>query len=179
MSFSVGNKVVYPSHGPCLIDGVVTKIIAGQSTRFYQLSFLDGSGDAVLIPSAKLRASPIRHLVRKSEIPKLFGTIDKLPLTSANWRQRGIDHAKLLASGSVFDLAKIVDSLTVLGEAKPLLFRDRQTLEKAKKLLICEISEVTGETRIATEEKIDRVLKLEKRNPNIEGKTVGSRPLQF
>ena len=163
MGFKIGNKVVYRSYGPCLIEAVVTKVIAGQRTSFYRLSLLDGSGDAVLIPSAKLKACPIRALISKSEIPKLFGSLDKSPLTSANWRQRGIDHAKLLASGSVFDLAEIVDSLAVLNEAKPLLFRDRQTLEKAKKLLICEISEVTGETRIATKEKIDRVLKLEKR----------------
>ena len=179
MPVKIGTKVVFPSHGPCLIDAVVTKIIAGQSTTFYRLSLLDGSGDAVLVPAAKLTASPIRQLLSKSEIPKLFGHRDHAPLTSTNWRQRGIDHAKLLASGSAFDLVKIVDSLTALNEAKQLPSRDRQILERAKKLLVCEISEVTGETRIATEERIDRVLKLQKRNPNVASQTVGLRPLQF
>jgi hypothetical protein len=51
-----------------------------------------------------------------------------------------------------------------LSDAKPLPTRDRQTLERAKKLLICEISEVMGETRTATEERIDAVLNLKKRN---------------
>ena len=96
-----------------------------------------------------------------------------------NWRQRGIDHAKLLASGSAFDLAEIVGTLSELSEAKPLPSRDRQTLERAKKLLICEISEVTGETRIATEERIDRVLKLQKRNAKLAGNTAESRSLQY
>ena len=165
MQFKVGSKVVYPSQGPCLIDAVVTKVVAGQSTGFYRLTLLDGSGDAVLVASNKLKTTPIRGLITKSEIPKLLNRLENLPLASINWRQRGIDHAKLLASGSAFDLAEIVGALSELSAAKPLPSRDRQTLERAKKLLICEISEVTGETRTATEEKIDGVLNLKKRNP--------------
>ena len=164
MQFKVGSKVVYPSQGPCLIDAVLTKVVAGQSTGFYRLTLLDGSGDAVLVASNKLKTTPIRGLITKSEIPKLLNRLENLPL-AINWRQRGIDHAKLLASGSAFDLAEIVGALSELSEAKPLPSRDRQTLERAKKLLICEISEVTGETRTATEEKIDGVLNLKKRNP--------------
>ena len=165
MQFKVGSKVVYPSQGPCLIESVLTKVVAGQSSGFYRLTLLDGSGDAVLVASNKLKTTPIRGLVTKSEIPKLLGHLESLPLASISWRQRGIDHAKLLASGSAYDLAEIVGVLTELSEAKPLPSRDRQTLERAKKLLICEISEVTGETRTATEEKIDGVLNLKKRNP--------------
>jgi len=165
MQFKVGSKVVYPSQGPCLIDALVTKVVAGQSSGFYRLTLLDGSGDAVLVASNKLKTTPIRGLITKSEIPKLLGHLENLPLASISWRQRGIDHARLLASGSAYDLAEIVGVLTELSEAKPLPSRDRQTLERAKKLLMCEISEVTGETRTATEEKLDRVLNTKKSNP--------------
>jgi CarD family transcriptional regulator, regulator of rRNA transcription len=165
MQFKVGSKVVYPSQGPCLIDALVTKVVAGQSSGFYRLTLLDGSGDAVLVASNKLKTTPIRGLITKSEIPKLLGHLENLPLASISWRQRGIDHARLLASGSAYDLAEIVGVLTELSEAKPLPSRDRQTLERAKKLLICEISEVTGETRTATEEKRDRVFNTKKSNP--------------
>ncbi|MGH7797580.1 MAG: CarD family transcriptional regulator [Candidatus Binatia bacterium] len=158
MTFMIGDKVVYPSQGPCLIGAVVQKTIAGERTRFYPLSFLDKSGDAVLIPIDKLRALPIRHLLAKSEIPKLLGHLEISPLASKNWKQRAIDNAKLLASGSAFDLAEIVESLTELSEAKSLLPRDRQTLEKARRFLICEISEVMGQSRDAAEGEIDRAL---------------------
>jgi RNA polymerase-interacting CarD/CdnL/TRCF family regulator len=158
MTFMIGDKVVYPSQGPCLIGAVVKRTIAGERTRFYSLSFLDNSGEAVLIPIDKLRALPIRHLLAKSEIPKLLGHLENSPQASKNWKQRGIDNAKLLASGSAFDLAEIVESLTELSEAKALLPRDRQTLEKARKFLICEISETMGESRAAAEGEIDRVL---------------------
>ena len=158
MTFMIGDKVVYPSRVPCQIGAVVKKTIAGERIRVYPLSFLDNSGDAVLVPIDKLRALPIRHLLAKSKIPKLLGHIENSPLASENWKQRGIDNAKLLASGSAFDLAEIVESLTELSEAKALLPRDRHTLEKAKKFLICEISEVMGESRDAAEGEIDRAL---------------------
>ena len=128
----IGDKVVYPSQGPCLIDAVVTKTIAGDPSSFYRLSLLDDSRDAVLVPIEKLQALHVRHLLAKSEIPKLLGHLQNSSLTAKNWKQRGIDNAKLLASGSAFDLAEIVQSLTELGEAKVLLPRDRQALDKAR-----------------------------------------------
>ena len=158
MTFSIGNKVVYPSQGPCLIGAEENKIVAGRATRFYRLTLLDDSGDSVFVPVDKIKALRMRHLMGKSEIPKLLNHLENTVTTSKNWKQRAIDNLKLMSSGSAFDLAEIVESLTVLNEIKALSLRDRQTLDKAKKLLVCEISEVMGETRNATEEQIDKAL---------------------
>ncbi len=158
MTFMIGDKVVYPSQGPCLIDAVITKTIAGDPSSFYRLSLLDDSQNSVLIPVEKIRTLHVRYLLAKSEIPKLLGHLENSPLAAKNWKQRGIDNARLLASGSAFDLAEIVESLTELREAKALLPRDRQTLDKARKFLICEISEVMEESRDTAEGQIDKAL---------------------
>jgi RNA polymerase-interacting CarD/CdnL/TRCF family regulator len=158
MMFMIGDKVVYPSRGPCLIGAVIKRTIAGERIRFYPLSFLDDSGDAVLVPVDKLGALPIRRLLGKSEIPKLLKHLESSMSAAKDWKQRAMDNAQLMASGSAFDLAEIVESLTEMNETKPLLPRDRQTLEKARKFLICEISEVMEESRDIAEEKIDRAL---------------------
>jgi CarD family transcriptional regulator len=176
MTFIIGDKVVYPTKGPCLIGAVINKTIAGKQTRFYPLSFLDNSGDAVLIPTDKLRALPIRHLLAKAEIPKLLAHLENSSAASENWKQRGMDNAKLLASGSAFDLAEIVESLTELSGAKVLLPRDRQTLEKAKKFLICEISEVLEESRDAAKGQIDKAL--ESKRTVLKSKTACAEPFQ-
>jgi RNA polymerase-interacting CarD/CdnL/TRCF family regulator len=55
-------------------------------------------------------------------------------------------------------LADIVGSMSELKETKRFQASDRQTLERAKRMLACEISAVTGETQIAAEEQIDRIL---------------------
>ena len=162
MTFSIGNKVVYPSQGPCLIGALVKKVVAGRPTSFYRLALLDNSGDAVFVPIDKLSALRIRQLMGKSEIPKLLGHLENSVAASKNWKQREIDNVKLLSSGSAFDLAQIIESLTELNETKVLSPRDRQKLDKARKFLICEISEVMGESKGVAEEQLDNALKLRK-----------------
>ena len=173
MTFKIGDKVVYPSQGPCRIDAVVENAIAGAPASCYRLSLLDDSRDAVLVPIEKIKALSIRYLLAKSEIPKLLGHFKNSPATSKNWKQRAIDNAKLLASGSAFDLAEVVESLTELSESKALLPRDRQTLNKARKFLICEISQVMGESRDAAEGEIDNALK-GKNRPRQTGRSLST-----
>lgn len=160
MTLSTGKKIVYPSQGPCLIGGVESKMVGGRSTSFYRLTLLDDSGDSVFVPVDKVGELRIRQLLPKSQIPKLLSYLEHSKTTTKNWKQRSIDNAKLLHSGSPFDLAEVVESLTELNKTKPLTPRDRQTLDKARKFLICEISEAMGETRATAEEYVDRALGL-------------------
>ncbi|HTN71927.1 MAG TPA: CarD family transcriptional regulator [Methylomirabilota bacterium] len=156
----VGNKVVYPSQGPCLIGGVVKKTVGGTPMSFYRLAVLDDSGGDLFVPIDKVSALGIRQLLKKSEIPKLLGHLKGAAAAATNWKQRTMDNIKLLASGSAFDLAEVIESLTALNETKALSPRDRQTLDRARRILICEISEVMGETKTAAEEQLDKALEL-------------------
>ena len=158
MLLTVGNKVMYPSRGPCLIGPIVKKVVDGSPMSFYPLALLDDSGGELFVPVDKVQAIGVRLLLKRSEIPKLLGHLKKAAGTAKNWKQRTMDNIKLFASGSAFDLAEIVESLTNLSETKPLMLRDKQTLEKARKLLVCEISEVMGETISAAEEQVDKAL---------------------
>lgn len=171
----LGSKVVYPYQGPCLIGGVVKKVIGGRLTSFYHLALLDGGGGELLIPVDKISGLGIRQLMSKSEIPKLFGLLKKSAGTTTNWKQRASDNFKLLTSGSIFDLAEVVESLTELNETRLLSARDRQTLDRARRILICEISEVTGETKDAAEGEVDRALNVRKRH-NTSARKKGNRP---
>ena len=48
MTLSVGEKIILPSHGPCLIDAVVNKLVGGSSMTFYRLAPLEDSGGECL-----------------------------------------------------------------------------------------------------------------------------------
>ena len=162
MTLSIGEKIIYPSHGPCLIGAVVNKLVGGISTSFYRLAPLEDSGGELFIPVDKVKGLGIRQLLGRSEIPKLLSHLKTEVVRTKNWKQRAMNNSKLLASGSAFDLAEIVESLTELNEARTLAPHDRQTLERAKKLLVCEIAEVLGETKSAAEEQVDKALQLRK-----------------
>ena len=160
MILNVGNKIFYPSQGPCRIGAVVKKVVGGRSMSFYQLALLDDSGGELFVPVDKVGVPGIRELLEKSEIPKLLGELKKLPTVVTNWKQRTSDNTKLLASGSAFDLAQVIESLTALKATKTLSPHDRQILDRARKLLICEISEVMGETKSVAEEQVNKALEL-------------------
>jgi CarD family transcriptional regulator, regulator of rRNA transcription len=161
---SVGNKIVYPYQGPCLIGAVVQKVVGGRRTSFYQLARLDDIGGALFVPVDKIGDLKIRQLTPRSDIPKLLRRLQRPASTVINWKQRAIDNLKLLASGSAFDLAEVVESLTELNEARTLSPRDREMLDRARRILICEISEVTGETKNATEDQVDQALNVREKS---------------
>jgi RNA polymerase-interacting CarD/CdnL/TRCF family regulator len=96
--------------------------------------------------------------LKESEIPELLAHLRKGAKPADNWKQRADDNLKLFNSGSAFDLAEVVASLSELRENKPLSLGESGTLDRAKKLLVCEISEVTGEPRTMVEEQVDQVL---------------------
>ena len=162
MILNSGNKVIYPYQGPCLIGPVIKKVIDGSPISFYRLALLDDSGGELFVPVDKVQSIGIRPLLNRSDIPKLLDLLKEPSGADKDWRQRADDNFKLLTSGSTFDLAEVVKSLTRLGRKRELSFRESQTLEKARKLLIGEISEVMGETKRAAEEQIDEALRARK-----------------
>lgn len=158
MTLTSGDKIVYPSQGPCLIGPIVERVVDDRTLRFYQLIVLNKGGD-LFVPVDKVKAAGIRLLLDRSEIPKLLDQLKRPVKAADNWKQRSLNDARLFASGSAFDLAEIIETLTALGETKSLSIGERNRLDKAKRLLVCEISEVTGETREEAEREIDNALK--------------------
>lgn len=157
-SMPAGATAVYPGHGPCRIGRTVKRVVDGRAMMFYHLTVLDDRGGELFVPVEKARAIGLRLLMTKSEIPKLLAHLKKGAKPPDNWKQRATDNLKLFNSGSPFDLADVVASLTKLRDNRPLTLGESVTLGKAKKLLVCEISEVMGEPKTTIEEQVDLAL---------------------
>ena len=158
-TLTTGNKAVYPGQGPCLIGRVVKRVVDGRVIMFYHLTVLDGNRGDLFVPVEKARAIGVRLLMKRSEIPGLLAHLQKSAKTADNWKQRAIDNLKLFTSGSPYDLAEVVASLTQLSDTRSLTLGESGTLGRARRLLIFEVSEVMGETRAAVEEQIDLALR--------------------
>ena len=165
-ALAIGNKAIYPGQGPCRVGRVVKRVVDARAIMFYHLTVLDDSRGDLFVPVEKARAIGVRLLMKKSEIPGLLSHLKKSAKTADNWKQRATDNLKLFSSGSPYDLAEVVASLTELGDKRSLTLGESVTLGRARRLLICEISEVMGETKAAVEEQIDYALKRQKKNEN-------------
>jgi RNA polymerase-interacting CarD/CdnL/TRCF family regulator len=153
-----GSTAVYPGQGPCRIGRAVKKVVDGRVMMFYHLTVLDGRGGELFVPVEKARDIGVRLLMKRSEIPQLLAHLKKGAKPADTWRQRANDNLKLFTSGSPFDLAEVVASLTELRDSRPLTLGESGTLGRARRLIICEISEVTGETKAMAEEQVDNAL---------------------
>lgn len=158
MRLIVGRKAIYPSQGLCIIGPVVKKEVAGRQSRFYRLALLDERGGELFVPVEKVGTSGLRLLLKRSEVPKLLDRLKQTRTMTKDSKQRTNDNLNRLASGSAFALAEIVGALTELRWTKELSLREEWMLNKAKIMLICEISEVMKEPKSAVEMQVDQAL---------------------
>ena len=164
MTLNIGDKVYYRGRGPCLVGAIVHKVVCGASADFCSFTLLDDSGAELLVPLGNSSNLQFRGLIPRDEIPKLLShlkTRSGLPKDTGkpkNWRQREFAKSKVFSSGSVFDLADLVESLTQSAHVRTLAMDERETLHRARKLLICEIAEVMNESKSTAESRIDSAL---------------------
>jgi RNA polymerase-interacting CarD/CdnL/TRCF family regulator len=164
LTLNVGDKVYYRGRGPCLVGAIVQKVVCGASANFCSFTLLDDSGAELLVPLGNSSNLQFRGLMPRGEIPNLLSHLKtrsgppKEIGKPKNWQQREVAKSKVFSSGSVFDLADLVESLTQSSRVRSLAMDERETLHRARKLLICEIAEVMNESKSAAESRIDSAL---------------------
>jgi CarD family transcriptional regulator len=158
VTFQVGDKVIYPNHGLGVVQGIETKTILGTTCGFYHLKMV-ANETTVLVPVDNVDGVGLRRAIGDQEIDRLFtllgdGKIDN----HQNWKGRFKDNSDRMRTGSIYDVVEVLKSLTFLARSKNLSFREKRMLDRAKFLVISEISEVAHEKTTNVEEKVDRAL---------------------
>ena len=158
MVLKVGSKVSYPFQGPCLIAPVVTKVVGGESRDFHHLIPIGDGGAELFVPCDRKPAVGIRRLLKEDEIPAVLERLKMATPAPRNWRERAADNERLFASGSALDLAEVIAALNAVPHVQRMGTDGDHALERARRLLVREIAEVTGESQDAAEARIDRAL---------------------
>jgi CarD family transcriptional regulator len=158
VTFQVGEKVIYPNHGLGVIERIETKTILGTTCGFYQLRMVSND-TTVLVPVDNADGVGLRRAVACDEVTRLFGLLGDGKIDShQNWKGRFKDNSDKMRTGSLYDVVDVLKSLTALSKSKSLSFREKRMLDRAKFLVVSEISEVTHESTAIVEEKVDRAL---------------------
>ena len=158
MSFQVGDKVIYPNHGLGVVEKVEEKTILGTTCGFFHLRILSND-TTVLVPVANVDNVGLRRAIDDDEVERLFGKLGDGKIDNhTNWKGRFKDNSDKMRSGSIYDVADVLKSLTFLAKSKSLSFREKRMLDRAKFLVVSEISEVSHEVTIMVEEKVDHAL---------------------
>ena len=158
MTFEVGDKVIYPNHGLGIVERIEDKTILGTTCGFYHLR-IAANDTTVLVPVSNVDGVGLRRAIGDEEVERLFGLLGDGKIDNhQNWKGRFKDNSDKMRSGSIYEVADVLKSLTFLAKSKSLSFREKRMLDRAKFLIISEVSEVMRETALAIEAKVDGAL---------------------
>ena len=145
MTFQVGDKVIYPNHGLGVVQGIETKTILGTTCGFYHLRMV-ANETTVLVPVDNVDGVGLRRAISDEEIERLFSLLGDGKIDNhQNWKGRFKDNSDRMRTGSIYDVVEVLKSLTFLARSKNLSFREKRMLDRAKFLVVSEISEVSHE----------------------------------
>jgi CarD family transcriptional regulator len=139
-SFKIGDRVIYPNQGLGVIEDIQQEAYNGESFKVYHLRIL-ANNTLVLVPSTSTDEIGIRKLISKLSVKEIFDFMKNGDIeVTMNWKGRYKEHVNLMKSGTILDMVAVLKSLFYLSLIKPLSFREKKMMEKAKELVVTEIS---------------------------------------
>ena len=158
VDFKVGDKVVYPNHGVGVIEDVAEKTIGGMDSSFYCLRILS-TDSTVMVPVGNTTVVGLRKVLTKREVTKVMKLLKGGEVaTYDDWKGRFQANSEKMRTGDILAVTEVLKSLTILNEVKPLSYRERKMLDRARFLLVSELSEASGKDTEKVEEQIDNAL---------------------
>ena len=157
-NFEIGDKVVYPNHGVGIIEKISNRLVAGKFERFYLLRIC--SNDIlVMVPTANAGDVGLRKIVERRDVDHLLSLLGSNHfLTQKDWKDRFKENSEKMRSGSIFHVAEVFKNLVHLSRIKPLSFREKRMLDRARFLLVSELSTVMNLGEIEIEDRIEKAV---------------------
>jgi CarD family transcriptional regulator len=158
MELNIGQKVAYPNQGVCLVENIQKKTIGSNSMSFYLLRVLSDNS-VIFVPTANAEAVGIRPIICESQFERLMSSLKAdFEDVSNDWKTRSREYMEKLQTGDVFEAADVLKKLTFLSHEKKLSFREQTLLDKAKFLIVSEISNAEFVDGEKIEARIDKLV---------------------
>lgn len=139
MTFQVGEKVVYPNHGVGTIENITTRSSGAHLERFYLLR-LSYNSMTVMVPFSHVQDVGLRKVTKNGEIAKVLTFLSGGKCQcSHDWKNRFKENSAKMQSGSLLEIAEVFKSLVILQADKPLSFREKKMLDRARHMLVSEV----------------------------------------
>jgi CarD family transcriptional regulator len=157
--FKVGDKAVYPAYGVGVIKRIESREIAGNSQDFYVMQIL-ATGVTVMVPTSAAAAG-MRRLIAETDVSSVYSIL-KSPghISKTTWNRRFREFKDKLRTGSVRDVAEVLRDLNTLRTDKSLSFSEKEMMDKAKEMIVTEISAARATDHSSVEAEVNKILLL-------------------
>ena len=158
MTFQVGEKVVYPNHGVGTIENISTRSFGSQFERFYLLR-LTYKSMTVMVPFSHVGDVGLRKVTKAGEIARVLlflaaGTTK----CNGDWKNRFKENSEKMRVGGLLETAEVLKMLLILQADKPLSFREKKMLDRARYLLISELALAKNVDEAVMEDQLTKAL---------------------
>ena len=156
--FKIGQKVVYSSQGVGVVEQIESRQINGEPQEFYMLR-LQTNNSTVMVPTRNAEEIGLRRPITRSKCDELLAVLSAdFAAPAKDWKDRFKEFSEALRSGDPFAVAGMLKTLTYLNRIKPLSFREKQMLERARQLIVGELAMVCKKAEAAIAPKVDEAL---------------------
>jgi len=157
-NFHIGDKVVYPNHGVGVIEQISSRTMGATVEKFYLLK-IKSSSLKVMVPFHNVGTVGLRRVVKNGEIQKIVDFLEDGECGSnGDWKDRFKENSERMRTGSLLEVAAVLKGLLLLNQSKPLSFREKKMLERARYLLVSEMAMAKNCEEADVEEMLSRAL---------------------
>jgi CarD family transcriptional regulator len=151
--YSVGDKVVCPSHGAGRVVGIEQREVLGRSREYLTVRMLHDHM-TVMIP-AEHAERRLRKVITADAVDDVVEVLRTGRATMPEkWLARSRHIHDKLGTGDIFDVADVVRDLALRHAVKGLPLGEKQALNKARKILAGELMYA----RDLSEEDVEKLL---------------------
>jgi CarD family transcriptional regulator len=158
MPFDVGDKVVYPHHGAATVERREFKEAFGEKKEYLVLRLAYGDL-TLMVPSDNTDEVGLREVINDEEVEEVFAVLRKKDVRMpTNWSRRYKNHVEKLKSGDIYQVAEVVRNLSNRDKDKGLSAGEKRMLNRARQILVSELTFAIGVSEGEAEKKLDEAL---------------------
>lgn len=140
MTFQIGEKVVYPNQGVGTIENISIRSFGSAFEKFYLLRFGYNSM-TVMVPFSNVANIGLRRVTKDREISRVLSYLSNGECSPhPDWKVRFKENTDKMQSGDVLRVAEVLKELLIVQRDKPLSFREKKMLDRARHMLVSEVT---------------------------------------
>lgn len=156
--YRLGDKIVYPMHGAGVIESVEEKEVLGEKKKYFIIK-MPVNEMKLMIPVDNVENIGVRKIISNTEVKEVFDILkEDSSLNKMNWNKRYRANMDRMKSGDIFEVARIVRSLTFRDQEKGLSTGEKKMLSNAKQILISELILAEDSSSEEIETRIDEII---------------------
>ncbi|MEQ9115388.1 MAG: CarD family transcriptional regulator [Rickettsiales bacterium] len=156
--FSVGDTVVYPSHGVGTIQDIEKQKIGGMDLEFFVI-FFEKEKMSLRVPVSKAKKTGLRHIINQDQLVKVFEALKSKPKSCKGmWSRRATEYEAKINSGELHLIAEVVRDLHKNVNDPDRSYSERVIYESALNRLISEISILENIEVSVAQEKVENII---------------------